>query len=121
MHGSGRVLLRAAARANGAARRSLTSLSSSAGVLAARSANSGALKLRGAGAVTARAQRLNAASTVQFRAFSSSGDATDVPVPSMGDSISEGTVVEWLKQPGDAVAEDEVVVVLETDKVSVDV
>ncbi|KAE9171241.1 Dihydrolipoyllysine-residue succinyltransferase component of 2-oxoglutarate dehydrogenase complex, partial [Phytophthora fragariae] len=43
------------------------------------------------------------------------------PVPSMGDSISEGTVVEWLKQPGDAVAEDEVVVVLETDKVSVDV
>ncbi|KAG3073003.1 Dihydrolipoyllysine-residue succinyltransferase component of 2-oxoglutarate dehydrogenase complex [Phytophthora idaei] len=121
MHSSGRVLLRAAARANGAARRSLMSLSSSAGVLAARSSNSGALKLRGVCAVPARAQRLNAASAVQLRAFSSSGEATDVPVPSMGDSISEGTVVEWLKQPGDAVAEDEVVVVLETDKVSVDV
>ncbi|EEY64480.1 dihydrolipoamide succinyltransferase, putative [Phytophthora infestans T30-4] len=121
MHGSGRVLLRAAARANGAARRSLTSISSSAGVLAARSSSSSALKLRGASAVSVRAQRLNAASAVQFRGFSSSGDATDVPVPSMGDSISEGTVVEWLKQPGDAVAEDEVVVVLETDKVSVDV
>ncbi|KAL3657138.1 hypothetical protein V7S43_017932 [Phytophthora oleae] len=118
MHGSGRVLLRAAARANGAARRSLTSLSGSAGVLAARAPKSGALKLRSACAVAVRAQRLNA---VQIRAFSSAGEATDVPVPSMGDSISEGTVVEWIKQPGDAVAEDEVVVVLETDKVSVDV
>ncbi|GMG16279.1 unnamed protein product [Phytophthora fragariaefolia] len=49
------------------------------------------------------------------------GEETTVPVPSMGDSISEGTVVEWLKQPGDFAAEDEVVVVLETDKVSVDV
>lgn len=43
---------------------------------------------------------------------------TTVPVPSMGDSISEGTVVQWTKQPGDAVAADEVCVVLETDKVS---
>ncbi|RLN52666.1 hypothetical protein BBJ28_00007175, partial [Nothophytophthora sp. Chile5] len=47
--------------------------------------------------------------------------AEPVPVPSMGDSISEGTVVEWLKAPGDFVDTDEVVVVLETDKVSVDV
>ncbi|UIZ21046.1 hypothetical protein KXD40_000714 [Peronospora effusa] len=47
--------------------------------------------------------------------------AESVPVPSMGDSISEGTVVEWLKAPGDFVETDEVVVVLETDKVSVDV
>ncbi|KAG7384451.1 hypothetical protein PHYPSEUDO_002566 [Phytophthora pseudosyringae] len=121
MHGSGRVLLRTAARANGAARRSLTSLSGSAGVLAARSSKSGAMKLRSACAMPARAQCLNAATALQIRAFSSAGAATDVPVPSMGDSISEGTVVEWLKQPGDAVAEDEVVVVLETDKVSVDV
>ncbi|KAG6621825.1 dihydrolipoyllysine-residue succinyltransferase component of 2-oxoglutarate dehydrogenase [Phytophthora cinnamomi] len=54
------------------------------------------------------------------RAFSSAA-AEAVPVPSMGDSISEGTVVEWLKAPGDFVDADEVVVVLETDKVSVDV
>ncbi|CEG49888.1 dihydrolipoyllysine-residue succinyltransferase component of 2-oxoglutarate dehydrogenase [Plasmopara halstedii] len=54
------------------------------------------------------------------RAFSSAASET-VPVPSMGDSISEGTVVEWLKAPGDFVGTDEVVVVLETDKVSVDV
>ncbi|TMW61586.1 hypothetical protein Poli38472_012777 [Pythium oligandrum] len=55
------------------------------------------------------------------RAFSSSAAPVDVPVPSMGDSISEGTVVEWLKTPGDFVQADDVVVVLETDKVSVDV
>lgn len=57
---------------------------------------------------------------LQARAFSSAAPV-DVPVPSMGDSISEGTVVEWLKSPGDFVEADEVVVVLETDKVSVDV
>ncbi|KDO31254.1 hypothetical protein SPRG_03871 [Saprolegnia parasitica CBS 223.65] len=45
----------------------------------------------------------------------------DIPVPSMGDSISEGTVVEWVKAVGDRVEADDVVVVLETDKVSVDV
>ncbi|KAF4043511.1 2-oxoacid dehydrogenases acyltransferase (catalytic domain) [Phytophthora infestans] len=56
------------------------------------------------------------------RAFSSAAAAAvSVPVPSMGDSISEGTVVEWTKAPGDFVGTDEVVVVLETDKVSVDV
>ncbi|KAG7385264.1 hypothetical protein PHYBOEH_009107 [Phytophthora boehmeriae] len=121
MHGSGRVLLRAAARANGAARRSLSSLPSTASVLAARSSKAGALTSRALCATSLRAQRLSAGSSLQTRSFSASGEATDVPVPSMGDSISEGTVVEWLKQPGDAVAEDEVVVVLETDKVSVDV
>lgn len=41
-----------------------------------------------------------------------------IAVPSMGDSITEGTIVEWTKQPGDSVELDEVVVVLETDKVS---
>ncbi|KAG3113779.1 Dihydrolipoyllysine-residue succinyltransferase component of 2-oxoglutarate dehydrogenase complex [Phytophthora idaei] len=57
---------------------------------------------------------------IMTRAFSSAA-AESVPVPSMGDSISEGTVVEWLKAPGDFVDTYEVVVVLETDKVSVDV
>lgn len=41
-----------------------------------------------------------------------------VNVPSMGDSISEGTLVQILKAPGDGVHADEVVAVLETDKVS---
>lgn len=42
-------------------------------------------------------------------------------VPSLGDSISEGTVVEWVKNVGDIVAADEVICVIETDKVSVDI
>ncbi|KUF79350.1 dihydrolipoyllysine-residue succinyltransferase [Phytophthora nicotianae] len=63
---------------------------------------------------------LRSQTPIMTRAFSSAA-AESVPVPSMGDSISEGTVVEWLKAPGDFVDTDEVVVVLETDKVSVDV
>jgi 2-oxoglutarate dehydrogenase E2 component (dihydrolipoamide succinyltransferase) len=49
------------------------------------------------------------------------GEPEIVNVPSMGDSISEGTIVHWAKSVGDAIAADEVVVVIETDKVSVDV
>ncbi|MCJ7421674.1 2-oxoglutarate dehydrogenase complex dihydrolipoyllysine-residue succinyltransferase [Sphingomicrobium astaxanthinifaciens] len=47
--------------------------------------------------------------------------ATDVTVPTLGESITEATVGEWLKQPGDPVEQDEPIVSLETDKVSVDV
>jgi len=46
---------------------------------------------------------------------------TVVPVPNMGDSITEGTVVAFLKQPGEYAELDEVVVQIETDKVTVDV
>lgn len=44
-----------------------------------------------------------------------------IEVPTMGDSITEGTVVDLPVAPGDLVQADDVVVVLETDKVSVDV
>ena len=47
--------------------------------------------------------------------------ATEVKVPTLGESITEGTLAEWLKQPGEAVAEDEAIASLETDKVSVEV
>ena len=47
--------------------------------------------------------------------------ATDVKVPALGESITEGTLAEWLKQPGEAVAADEPIASLETDKVSVEV
>ena len=46
---------------------------------------------------------------------------TDVKVPTLGESITEATLGAWLKQPGDAVAADEPIATLETDKVSVDV
>lgn len=42
---------------------------------------------------------------------------TTVNVPSMGDSISEGTLVQIVKAAGESVHADEVVAVLETDKV----
>jgi len=44
-----------------------------------------------------------------------------IEVPSMGDSITEGTIVDLPVAPGDCVRADDVVVTLETDKVSVDV
>ena len=47
--------------------------------------------------------------------------ATDVTVPTLGESISEATLGQWLKQPGDAVAADEPIASLETDKVAVEV
>lgn len=55
-----------------------------------------------------------------LRRFSSAGNFV-LNVPSMGDSITEGTIVTWQKKAGDWVNVDDVVVVLETDKVSVDV
>jgi len=47
--------------------------------------------------------------------------ATDVTIPALGESITEATVGEWLKNPGDTVAADEPIVSLETDKVAVEV
>jgi 2-oxoglutarate dehydrogenase E2 component (dihydrolipoamide succinyltransferase) len=47
--------------------------------------------------------------------------ATDVQVPALGESITEGTLAQWLKKPGEAVAADEPIASLETDKVSVEV
>jgi len=47
--------------------------------------------------------------------------STEVKVPVLGESITEATVGQWLKAPGDAVLADEPIVSLETDKVSVEV
>ena len=44
-----------------------------------------------------------------------------IEVPTMGDSITEGTIVDIPVAPGDYVNEEDVVLVLETDKVSIDV
>lgn len=47
--------------------------------------------------------------------------ANEIRVPTLGESVSEATVGQWLKKPGEAVAMDEPIVELETDKVSVEV
>ncbi len=46
---------------------------------------------------------------------------TDIVVPTLGESVVEATVAKWLKQPGEAVKKDDLLVELETDKVSVEV
>jgi len=49
------------------------------------------------------------------------GEPVTIDVPSMGESITEGTIAAFLKGPGDYVEVDEVVAQIETDKVTVDV
>ena len=48
-------------------------------------------------------------------------DKLTIKVPSMGDSISEGTIVEWTAQIGQAVKVDDVIALIETDKVTIDI
>src|SRR5918999_116948 len=45
----------------------------------------------------------------------------EVTMPQMGDSVSEGTILEWHKQEGDEVSEDETLVEISTDKVDAEV
>ncbi|AWN41181.1 2-oxoglutarate dehydrogenase complex dihydrolipoyllysine-residue succinyltransferase [Methylobacterium durans] len=47
--------------------------------------------------------------------------ATDILVPTLGESVSEATIGRWFKKPGDTVAADEPLVELETDKVTLEV
>ena len=47
--------------------------------------------------------------------------SSPILVPTLGESVTEATVAKWLKKSGDKVNEDEPLVELETDKVSVEV
>ena len=47
--------------------------------------------------------------------------STEVKVPVLGESITEATLGQWLKKPGESVAVDEPIASLETDKVAVEV
>jgi 2-oxoglutarate dehydrogenase E2 component (dihydrolipoamide succinyltransferase) len=47
--------------------------------------------------------------------------ATEIKVPTLGESVTEATVARWLKHPGDTVAMDDPLVELETDKVTLEV
>ena len=46
---------------------------------------------------------------------------TKILVPTLGESVSEATVAQWLKKEGEAVKADEPIVELETDKVTLEV
>jgi pyruvate dehydrogenase E2 component (dihydrolipoamide acetyltransferase) len=50
-----------------------------------------------------------------------SGAGTDVPMPQMGESITEGTITKWLKKVGDTVARDEPLFEISTDKVDAEI
>src|SRR3954447_22321096 len=47
--------------------------------------------------------------------------ATEIKVPTLGESVSEATIGKWFKKPGDAVKADEPLLELETDKVTLEV
>ena len=47
--------------------------------------------------------------------------ATEIRVPTLGESVTEATIGRWFKQAGDPVAVDEPLVELETDKVTIEV
>src|SRR6478735_1949103 len=47
--------------------------------------------------------------------------ATEIRVPTLGESVSEATIGRWFKKPGDPVKADEPLVELETDKVTLEV
>lgn len=59
---------------------------------------------------------------LRSRSFSSdTGDLVDAVVPFMGESITDGTLAKFLKNPGDRVEVDEPIAQIETDKVTIDV
>ncbi len=51
----------------------------------------------------------------------SGGGGTDVPMPQMGESITEGTITKWLKKVGDIVERDEPLFEISTDKVDAEI
>ena len=74
-----------------------------------------------ADAVAAKAQT-NTSETPQSEIRSpQSGEATEVVMPQMGESITEGTVSKWLKSVGDKIEKDEPLLEISTDKVDAEV
>ena len=53
--------------------------------------------------------------------YVATGTQIEVVMPQMGVSVSEGTITKWLKQPGDAIAQDEALLEISTDKVDTEV
>ena len=47
--------------------------------------------------------------------------SVEIRVPTLGESVTEATIGQWFKKVGDAVAADEPVVELETDKVTIEI
>jgi len=54
-------------------------------------------------------------------AHAPAGEGTEVPLPALGESVTEGTVTRWLKEVGDDVAVDEPLLEVSTDKVDTEI
>src|SRR5271170_1324915 len=63
----------------------------------------------------------NTASAVQGNAPAAAGPGTEVLMPQMGESITEGTITKWLKKVGDTVQRDEPIFEISTDKVDAEI
>jgi 2-oxoglutarate dehydrogenase E2 component (dihydrolipoamide succinyltransferase) len=59
--------------------------------------------------------------TTQSAGGGEQASGTEVPLPALGESVTEGTVTRWLKQVGDQVAADEALLEVSTDKVDTEI
>ncbi|NOM01592.1 2-oxoglutarate dehydrogenase, E2 component, dihydrolipoamide succinyltransferase [Corynebacterium ulcerans] len=69
----------------------------------------------------AEAQAEEETTTESKEAPKGSGSSTDVVMPELGESVTEGTITQWLKSVGDTVAVDEPLLEVSTDKVDTEV
>src|SRR3989442_14826158 len=67
------------------------------------------------------AGRFHVGRLLQFTARMSAGTTVQITMPEMGESVTEGTILEWLKQVGDQVEVDEGIVEVSTDKVDAEI
>jgi 2-oxoglutarate dehydrogenase E2 component (dihydrolipoamide succinyltransferase) len=58
---------------------------------------------------------------ISEQASSDTGEIVDVVMPKMGESLTEGTIIKWLKKVGDKVERDEMILEISTDKVDTEV
>ncbi|MHB2253099.1 2-oxoglutarate dehydrogenase, E2 component, dihydrolipoamide succinyltransferase [Corynebacterium aurimucosum] len=61
------------------------------------------------------------AEDAESEASAATGDATDVEMPELGESVTEGTITQWLKSVGDTVEVDEPLLEVSTDKVDTEI
>ncbi|MEU0780344.1 2-oxoglutarate dehydrogenase, E2 component, dihydrolipoamide succinyltransferase [Streptomyces sp. NPDC006173] len=70
---------------------------------------------------SAEAEAPAPAPTAEAASGGGSAEGTDVVLPALGESVTEGTVTRWLKEVGDEVAEDEPLLEVSTDKVDTEI
>ncbi len=71
--------------------------------------------------VAAKVEAPAAEPAAKVEAPAASGAATDVVMPELGESVTEGTITQWLKSVGDTVEVDEALLEVSTDKVDTEV